>query len=107
MIEHLAIEPVERITFGKSFVNQEIVIVRVPSLKLFLSYHLQVLELIYQTVSDAMHKFLDAFLENIEQDIWCDLEAPLFESFCESQELLKVLRELVIIVYTIEAELDI
>lgn len=54
-----------------------------------------------------MHKFLDAFLENIEQDIWCDLEAPLFESFCESQELLKVLRELVIIVYAIEAELDI
>lgn len=66
VIEHLAIEAVERITFRKGFINQEIVIIGVPSLELLLCNHLEVLELIDQSVSDAMHKLFDAFLEDVE-----------------------------------------
>jgi hypothetical protein len=41
--------------------------------------HLELLELLNKPVLDAMHELLNTFLENIKQDIWCNLEAPLFE----------------------------
>lgn len=85
MIEHLAIEAVERITFGECFVNQEVVIIGVPPLKPFLGDHLELLELFNQPVLDAMHELLNTFLENVKQDIWCYLEAPLFEPLGEPE----------------------
>ena len=69
--------------------------------------HLKLLELINESVSDAVHEFLDAIFENVEKNVRSDLKTPFFESFSQPQELLKVLRKFVIIVDTIEAELDI
>jgi hypothetical protein len=66
VIEHLAIKAIKRVTLGKSFVNKEVVIVGVAPLKPLLGDHLQLFELIDQTISDTMHKFLDALLENVE-----------------------------------------
>ena len=40
VIEHLAVEAVERITFGECFVNQEVVIIGVSPLEPFLRDHL-------------------------------------------------------------------
>ena len=85
MIEHLAIKAVERITFGECLVNQKVVIIGVSPLESFLGDHLQLLELLNQPVLDAMHEFLDTFLENVKQDIWRHLEAPLFEFFGEPE----------------------
>ena len=85
MIEHLAIEAVERITFGECFVNQEVVIIGVSPLEPFLGDHLELLELLNQPVLDAVHELLNTFLENVKQDIWCYLEAPLFEPLGEPE----------------------
>ena len=79
VIEHLAIEAVDRITFWECFVNQEVVIIGVSPLESFLGDHLELLELLNKPVLDAMHELLNTFLENVKQDIWCYLEAPLFE----------------------------
>jgi len=54
-----------------------------------------------------MHELLNTFLENVKQDIWCYLEAPLFESFGEPEKLLKILTKLMIIIDTVKAKLDI
>ena len=54
-----------------------------------------------------MHELLDVFFENTEKQVRRDLETPLFQSLCQTQQLLEVLRQLVVIVHTIEAELDI
>jgi hypothetical protein len=107
VIEHLAIEAVERITFGESFVNQEVVIIGVSPLEPFLGDHLELLKLLNQPVLDAMHELLNTFLENVKQDIWCYLEAPFFESFGKPEQLLKILTQLMIIVNAVKAKLDI
>lgn len=54
-----------------------------------------------------MHELLDTLLKYVEQDIWCDLKTPFLESFGEPEELLEVLRELMIIVDAIQAEFDV
>jgi DNA anti-recombination protein RmuC len=54
-----------------------------------------------------MHELLDAIFKNVEEKVRSDLETPFFESLSQSQELLEVLREFVIIVDAIKAEFDI
>jgi hypothetical protein len=54
-----------------------------------------------------MHEFLDVFFENTEKQVRRDLKTPLLQSLCQPQQLLEVLRQLVVIVHTVEAELDI
>ncbi len=67
MIEHLAIETIEGVAFGKCLVNQEVVIVGVSSLKALLCDHLKLLlHLIDESISDPMHELFYAFLENVE-----------------------------------------
>jgi len=105
--KHLIVERVHRVVLRKGLVNQEVVVVRITPLQLLLSYHLHLLQFVNQSVTNPVHELLDVFFKNTEKQVRRDLETPLLQSLRQPQQLLEVLRQLVVIVHAVEAELDI
>lgn len=54
-----------------------------------------------------MHKLFNVILENIEKDIGIYLKTPFLESSLNSQKLLKILRNIVVVIYAIKTEFNV
>jgi hypothetical protein len=54
-----------------------------------------------------MHELFNVIFENVEKGVWLYLEAPLLQSSLKPKKLLKVVRDVMVVVYAVEAELNI